>query len=113
MAFPLLIRVSPSPESNPGYLAIVDQLMHFIAKSRSMDGSETDIEIALSEALENSVVHGGGEDHHKRVYVTCLALQTENSRSRFRTTDKGLTLALCPIQPHRKTGCALSGVGSI
>ena len=71
MAFPLLIRVSPSPESNPGYLAIVDQLMHFIAKSRSMDGSETDIEIALSEALENSVVHGGGEDHHKRVYVTC------------------------------------------
>jgi serine/threonine-protein kinase RsbW len=49
----------------------VDQLMYFMAKFRSMDGSETDIEIALVEALENAVVHGNGEDHHKRVYVTC------------------------------------------
>jgi anti-sigma regulatory factor (Ser/Thr protein kinase) len=45
--------------------------MHFIGKFRSMYGSETDIEIALNEALENAVVHGNGEDHHKRVYVTC------------------------------------------
>jgi hypothetical protein len=30
----------------------VDQLMQFIAKSRSMDESATEIEIALTEALE-------------------------------------------------------------
>jgi serine/threonine-protein kinase RsbW len=48
-----------------------DQLMAFIAKSRNRDGSETDIEIAVSEALANAVVHGNREDPHKRVYVTC------------------------------------------
>lgn len=49
----------------------VDHLMYFIAKSRIKDGSETDIEIALSEALDNAVVHGNEEDHYKHVYVTC------------------------------------------
>ena len=49
----------------------VDELMHFIAKARSEDGSEMDIEIALREALENAIVHGNGEEPHKRVYVTC------------------------------------------
>lgn len=49
----------------------VDQLMRFVAKSRRKDGSEMDIEIALSEALENAIVHGNGEDPHKLVSVTC------------------------------------------
>ena len=51
--------------------SFVDQLMSFITKSRNKDGSETDIEVALIEALENAVVHGNREDPHKRVYVTC------------------------------------------
>ena len=42
-----------------------------ITKSRNKDGNETDIEMALIEALENAVVHGNCEDPHKRVYVTC------------------------------------------
>ena len=49
----------------------VDQLMSFITKHRNKDGSETDIEMALIEALENAVVHGNCEDPHKRVYVMC------------------------------------------
>ena len=49
----------------------VDQLMSFIAKSRHKDGSEMDIEIALTEALENAAVHGNLKDPRKRVYVTC------------------------------------------
>ena len=49
----------------------VDQLMSFIAKSRNKDGSETNIEMALIEALENAVVHGNCEDPHKPVEVTC------------------------------------------
>jgi anti-sigma regulatory factor (Ser/Thr protein kinase) len=44
--------------------------MSFITKPRNKDGSETDIEMALIEALENAVVHGNCEDHHKPVYVT-------------------------------------------
>ena len=49
----------------------VDQLMRFILKFRNADGSETDIEMALHEALVNAVMHGNGENSCKRVYVTC------------------------------------------
>src|ERR1700751_3737903 len=48
-----------------------DQLMRFILNFRSADGSETDIEMALHEALANAVLHGNGEDSSKSVYVTC------------------------------------------
>jgi serine/threonine-protein kinase RsbW len=49
----------------------VDQLMSFILNFRTADGSETDIEMALHEALANAVIHGNGENSYKRVYVAC------------------------------------------
>src|SRR5246127_6005037 len=49
----------------------VDQLMRFILKFRSADGTESDIEMALDEALANAVIHGNGDNSGKRVYVTC------------------------------------------
>ena len=62
-------------ESLPSQVAIispfVDQLMRFIARFRTEDGSELDIETALREALANAIVHGNQEDSHKRVYVAC------------------------------------------
>jgi serine/threonine-protein kinase RsbW len=48
-----------------------DQLMRFILNFRSVDGSETDIEMALHEALVNAVIHGNSENSCKRVYVEC------------------------------------------
>src|ERR1700691_5181660 len=48
-----------------------DQLMRFILNFRCADGSETDIEMALHEALANAVIHGNGENSGKRVYVDC------------------------------------------
>ena len=48
-----------------------DQLMRFILKFRSADGSEIDIEMAVREALANAVIHGNGENSHKHVYVDC------------------------------------------
>ncbi len=48
-----------------------DQLMRFILHFRNADGSETDIEMALHEALANAVIHGNGENSFKRVYVEC------------------------------------------
>jgi anti-sigma regulatory factor (Ser/Thr protein kinase) len=45
--------------------------MRFILKFRSADGIESDIEMALYEALANAVTHGNGENSHKRVYVGC------------------------------------------
>jgi serine/threonine-protein kinase RsbW len=59
----------------PSQIAIispfVDQLMHFIARFRTPDGSELDIETALHEALANAIVHGNQEDPSKLVCVTC------------------------------------------
>jgi serine/threonine-protein kinase RsbW len=49
----------------------VEQLMSFISKFRPPDGSKTDIELALQEAIANAVIHGNGEKPHKRVYVMC------------------------------------------
>ena len=53
----------------------VDDLMHTINILRGMDGTEVDIEVALREALLNSVIHGNREDPGKRVYlrVCCRA----------------------------------------
>jgi serine/threonine-protein kinase RsbW len=48
-----------------------DQLMRFILKFRSADGTEADIEMALREALANAVMHGNGENSCEHVYVTC------------------------------------------
>jgi serine/threonine-protein kinase RsbW len=45
--------------------------MRFIVNFRSADGSETDIEMALHEALANAVIHGNGENSGRRVYVEC------------------------------------------
>ena len=62
-------------QSLPSQVAIispfVDQLMRFIARFRTGDGSELDIEIALRESLANAIVHGNQESLRKRVYVTC------------------------------------------
>jgi serine/threonine-protein kinase RsbW len=49
----------------------LDQLMRFILRFRNADGSETDIEMAVREALANAVIHGNGECPDKHVYVVC------------------------------------------
>jgi serine/threonine-protein kinase RsbW len=49
----------------------VDRLMLLIKNCRCAPGNETDIEIALREALENAVIHGNHEDPRKHVYVSC------------------------------------------
>src|SRR5229473_6303362 len=40
----------------------VEQLMRFVLYFRKADGSETDIEMALLEALANAVIHGNGSN---------------------------------------------------
>src|ERR1700724_3871585 len=62
-------------QSLPSVVAVVSpftgELMRFILNFRSADGSETDIETALLEALANAVIHGNGDNSCKRIYVTC------------------------------------------
>lgn len=49
----------------------VDQLIRFILNFRNADGSETDIGVAVREALANAVIHGNAEKSYKRVHVLC------------------------------------------
>ncbi len=47
----------------------IDHVMRFVARFRTKDGSEVDIEIALREALLNAVIHGNSQDPDKQVFV--------------------------------------------
>ena len=66
----------------------VEQFMHFIARFRKEDGSESDIETALREAVANAMVHGNQRDVHKRVYVACRC--TPDGEVSITVQDEGL-----------------------
>jgi serine/threonine-protein kinase RsbW len=58
----------------------VDKLMLLIKNSRCAPRDETDIEIALREALENAVIHGNHQDPRKHVHVSfCCEAEEEIS----------------------------------
>ncbi len=58
------------PSAVAGLSQFVDQVMRFIAMYRRREGSELDINIALTEALANAVIHGNAEDPNKPVFMT-------------------------------------------
>jgi anti-sigma regulatory factor (Ser/Thr protein kinase) len=47
----------------------VARVMRLMRNFRKADGSESNIETALCEAVANAVIHGNGENSCKRVYV--------------------------------------------
>jgi serine/threonine-protein kinase RsbW len=49
----------------------VDQLMLLIRSCGCVPEGETDVEIALREALANAVIHGNHENPRKHVHVSC------------------------------------------
>src|SRR5882724_8274102 len=79
----------------------VEQLMRFIRKFRSADGSETDIEMALHEALVNAVMHGNGENSWKRVYVTCRCYMDGEVSITVRDEGKGFDSSTVPDPTSR------------
>ena len=66
-----------------------EQLMRFILKFRSPDGTEADIEMALHEALANAVIHGNGENSCKRIYVECRCYMDGEVSITVRDEGKG------------------------
>jgi serine/threonine-protein kinase RsbW len=89
----------------------IDQLMHFIAKSRSMDGSEMDIEIALGEALENAIVHGNREDPDKRVYLTCRCTSDGEVSITVQDEGQGFNIGALPDPTAQENRLRTSGRG--
>jgi serine/threonine-protein kinase RsbW len=57
----------------------VDKLMLVIRKCGSIPEAETDVEIALREALANAIIHGNHENPQKHVYVRCCCKRDEVS----------------------------------
>jgi serine/threonine-protein kinase RsbW len=55
----------------------VDKLMVFIKRCQCVPGNEIDVDIALREALANSIVHGNHENPRKHVYVDCCCVPNE------------------------------------
>jgi serine/threonine-protein kinase RsbW len=49
----------------------VDRLMLLLRNCGCIPEGESDVEIALREALANAVIHGNHEDRRKYVHVTC------------------------------------------
>jgi serine/threonine-protein kinase RsbW len=89
----------------------VDQLMRFILKFRNADGSETDIEMALHEALVNAVMHGNGENPHKRVYVTCRCYVDGEVSITVRDEGKGFDSSALPNPTLRENLLLTHGRG--
>ena len=79
----------------------VDQLMRFILKFRRADGSETDIDLALHEALANAVIHGNGESSYKRIYVTCRCYMDGEVSITVRDEGRGCDSSAVPDPTFR------------
>ena len=79
-----------------------DQLMRFILKFRTADGSEIDIEMALHEALANAVVHGNGENSCKRVYVACRCYMDGEVSITVRDEGQGFDCTAIPDPTFRE-----------
>ena len=74
----------------------VEQLMRFILKFRSADGTETDIEMALHEALVNAVIHGNGENSCKSIYVECRCYMDGEVSITVRDEGRGFDSSTVP-----------------
>src|SRR5258707_14787331 len=85
------------PSSVTAISPFVEQLMRFMLKFRSADGTEANIEMALHEALANGVIHGNGENPCKAFTLLAGATWTARSQSRFETKEEDLTPAQCWI----------------
>ena len=57
----------------------VDKLMRLIRKCGCAAEGESDVEIALREALANAIIHGNHENLRKHVYVRCRCKPDEVS----------------------------------
>ncbi|HVR23553.1 MAG TPA: ATP-binding protein [Candidatus Polarisedimenticolia bacterium] len=49
----------------------VDSLMPLLRNCGCVPEGESDVEVALREALANAIVHGNHEDRRKYIHVTC------------------------------------------
>jgi serine/threonine-protein kinase RsbW len=97
------VEVRQSLSSKVAAIApFTDQLMRFILNFRAADGSETDIEMALHEALANAVIHGSGENSYKRVYIACRCYMDGEVSITVRDEGRGFDCNAIPDPTSRE-----------
>src|ERR1700723_1287 len=93
-------------QSLPSKVAVIspftDQLIRFILNFRKADGRETDIEMALREALANAVIHGNGENSCKRIYVECRCYMDGEVSIMVRDEGRGFDSSAVPDPTFRE-----------
>ena len=100
-SFPFIELRQSLPSKVAAISPFVEQLMRFILKFRSADGTESDIEMALDEALANAVIHGNGDNSGKRVYVTCRCYMDGEVSITVRDEGKGFDSNTVPDPTFR------------
>jgi serine/threonine-protein kinase RsbW len=68
---PHIALVCSLPSEVTAISPFVDRLMPLLCDFGCIPEGESDVEIALREALANAIVHGNHEDRRKYVHVTC------------------------------------------
>lgn len=68
---PILQIDSWMPSEIQAISPLLDRWMMLIEKSQCVPGEESDVELALREALENAVVHGNREEPKTKVHIRC------------------------------------------
>jgi anti-sigma regulatory factor (Ser/Thr protein kinase) len=98
------------PSTMQAISPLVDRLMHLIEGSRCVPGEEFGVELALREALRNSVVHGNHENSETKVHVRCrcgpgneISIVVTDQGKGFdvaKATGNGLALDFAAAQGH-------------
>jgi len=101
-SFPFIELRQSLPSKVAAISPLVEQLMRFILKFRSADGTESDIEMALYEALANAVIHGDGDNSGMRVYVTCRCYMDGEVSITVRDEGKGFDSNTVPDPTFRE-----------
>ena len=67
----LILRLNMTvPGDREAVTPVVDRIMNLVADMGCAEGKESEIELAVQEALANAVVHGCGEDPARSVRVS-------------------------------------------
>ena len=76
---PCLERERSLPSKVAAISPFVDKLMLLFRKCGCVSEGESEVEIALREALANAIIHGNHENSGKHVHVRCRCEPTEIS----------------------------------
>lgn len=80
---PLMLRLSSDPKSIAEVEKFVDRIVH---RYRIDNDQQGNILISLTEAVNNAIIHGNGEDRSKKVSIR---LRENRGRLAIQVSDEG------------------------